>query len=255
MVDPFESSRRKLGRAKEHISDLERKINSFVESRPYARVAEVDPRQPNCVVFKLKLTRDLPDELALITSDAIDNLRAVLDHACYTVAISSGNATAKEAYFPFAGTVERFENALRGRCKDIPQDIYPLLRGFKPYKGGNDLLYTLNTICVTGKHKMLISVGHTVIRDRTRFNAATGYMRMPQSTWDGANNEIVIAAVGIGTQFEYDVDFQFFVTFNEVEGIDGQEVLRVLNALASEVERVLLALEAETRRLFPDAFN
>jgi hypothetical protein len=32
------------------------------------------------------------------------------------------------------------------------------LRRFKPYKGGNDLLWALNGICNVNKHRMLVPV-------------------------------------------------------------------------------------------------
>jgi len=42
---------------------------------------------------------------------------------------------------------------------------------------------------------------------------------------------------------------QFLVAFSEIPGYDGEQAFRVLDAFADEVERVLLAIEAESRRL------
>jgi hypothetical protein len=244
----FDSSRSKLAWAKKHIADLEREINAFAAEQPYARIHEPHPERTDCVVVKIKLTKQLPVNFALIASDAAVNLRSVLDHACYAVAVASGNIAPKYAQFPFAGTAERFEDNLRG-SKDLPEQIRPIFRSFQPYKGGNGLLYALNQISNTNKHVTLVALGAAVIRQSGKFHAV-GYMSVPTNpVWDNAKNEIIVATIGHGTKFDYDVNFAFFVTFNEVEGISGQEAVRVLNALASEVERVLMAIEAESRRI------
>lgn len=89
-ADLFESSTRKLMRAKEHILDLELKIFNYVELSPYACVVDPDPHVPEHQVHKLRLTQPLPDELPTIIGDAANNLREALDNAGYAVAIASG---------------------------------------------------------------------------------------------------------------------------------------------------------------------
>ena len=141
MSDPFESARRKLARGKEHIKDLEGELDTFFRSDPYGPIVEPHPELPGHIVKKIKLTKQLPETLADLVGDAAFNLRACLDHACYGTAIAGGCAAPKEAYFPFAGSSERFESNMKGRCKDISEQVYPFFRALQPYKGGNDLLW------------------------------------------------------------------------------------------------------------------
>ncbi len=60
---------------------------------------------------------------------------------------------------------------------------------------------------------------------------------------------MVFARVGIGSQLDYDLNFSFFVAFGEVESVRDQPAIPVLNAAASEVERIILAIETESRRI------
>jgi hypothetical protein len=45
MADPFESSKRKIARANEHIADLEAKIDQFFKVNPYTRIVQADPER------------------------------------------------------------------------------------------------------------------------------------------------------------------------------------------------------------------
>jgi hypothetical protein len=81
------------------------------------------------------------------------------------------------AYFPFAKDAG-LENAIKGRSKDVPQEIYPLLRSFEPYQGGNEILGGLNMRCNADKHKMLTPVGTGIVRPGTSIRGR-GFFSIP----------------------------------------------------------------------------
>jgi hypothetical protein len=248
MADPFESSRRKIARAEEHLADLKRKISDLGSDSPYERVMEPDPDNPNHEIHKLKLTKVLPPSLAEITGDIVQNLRNALDNAGYAIAVAFGSVDPKFTAFPFAGSVGQMANAL-GRAKDIPPQIHPLFCGFQPYPGGDDLLWALNEICITDKHKMLIPMDAGIVRAGVDVRGL-GHFSMPdRHVWDRAKNEMVLLTFDPTVDFNYNFDFGIFVAFNEIKVVGGQPVLAVLNALGSKVESILLAIEAESRRL------
>ena len=181
MADPFDSSRRKIARAKEHLANLEGKVKEFVLSDPYARVVEPHPDKPEYFIHKIKLTKPLPSSFADIAGEMAQALRNALDNAGYAVAIASGCINPKFTAFPFAGSVAQMANTL-GRSKDIPQQIQSLFCGFQPYPGGDDLLWALNEICVTDKHKMLVPIGTAILRYGANVHG-TGFMSMPDRTF------------------------------------------------------------------------
>ena len=67
--------------------------------------------------------------------------------------------------------------------------------------------------------------------------------------WDTEKNEIVIARKTPDTKLEYNAQIAFHVSFGKVEAVAGKPVIGFLNAAAGEVERIVMALEAESRRI------
>ena len=248
MNDIFHSSKLRLSRAKDHIIDLEKSIRAFLDTKPYARVIEPDSDGIN-QLHKIKFTKSLPDEFAIITADAVDNLRSALDHAWHAIAVaSSAIKPTGEAYFPFADNAAKFKKRLIG-CKKFPQDILALLRRFQPHKGGDDLLWALNRICAANKHRMLAPIGIAVGGMHIRYMTFSGPGSIPMPRWDRAKQEIIYAIVGPNGKIEYNIDITFDVAFDKVEAVGGQPAIAILNALASKVEDILKALEGAARKL------
>jgi len=54
--------------------------------------------------------------------------------------------------------------------------------------------------------------------------------------------------------FQFQHNITVFVSFDKISVVLGQEAIGVLDKMASIVEGVLLAIEAETRRLFSERF-
>jgi hypothetical protein len=79
----------------------------------------------------------------------------------------------------------------------------------------------------------------------------TGFFSTPEAlTWDRTKNEIILFTTGPETEnIEYDFDVHIFVTFDNIEIVLGKPAVGVLYAFAGEVESILMALEAECRRL------
>src|SRR6266436_429511 len=114
MAGPFESSKRKLARAKEHIANLEREIDLFLQSNPYKRAFEPNPERFGEFTCKIKLTQPLPPLLDEIVGDAVTNLRAPLDHIMFAFALAGGVNDPRNAYCPFSGSAANFESNMKG---------------------------------------------------------------------------------------------------------------------------------------------
>lgn len=76
--DPFESAKRKLVRAKQHIYNFESCFRTFLDGKPYEQITEPDIDCPENIVHKLRLIKPVPETLDLIASDIVNNLRTVL---------------------------------------------------------------------------------------------------------------------------------------------------------------------------------
>jgi hypothetical protein len=250
MPDPFDSAKRKLAWGRKRITELERETEEFFKETPCEAFAEPHPDIPEYTVHKIRLARRLPEDIPMIAGDAVDNLRAALDHAVYATAFASGRAKIANAFFPFAGSAARFESQLKGRCADVPIEIWPCLRAFKPYKGGNNLLVALNQACNSNKHALIVGFAMIVDNVSAKMRATGGFVSIPTvHIWNRAKNEMELFTEGPGVQRNGEFDFRSLVALSEVPGCDSEQAFRVLDAFSVEVERVINALEAESRRL------
>ena len=250
MTDPFYSPKRRIARAKRDLAKLGKRISKFFKKQPYARVVEPDPDSAH-QLHKIKLTKSLPEGFTELAYDIIDGLRSALDQTVYPIAVACNTARPDRVQFPIADTTADFENILNGQCKGLPADILTLLRAFQPYKGGNDVVWALNRIRRQGYHRLLVPVGMASGTTRIHYMhiQASGGEELPPPRWDSEKNEIVFLRANIDTKVDYNLQFTFSISFGEVEGVSGQPVLGFLNAATGEVERIVLAIEAEARRI------
>ena len=140
MSDPFESSRRKIAWAKKNLANLNRRIDKFFQQKNlYTVFSEPDPHNSQHLTTKMRLIKKFPEGLSELTGNTVGDLRSALDHGLFGIA-AIGKPTTKRlnAQFPFSSDTAHFENNLRGRCKDVPVELWSLLHSYQPYKGGRE---------------------------------------------------------------------------------------------------------------------
>jgi hypothetical protein len=248
--DPFDSPRAVLQRARDHIDDLEARIKAFFDRKPYARVIDFD-REASQQVHKIRLTAKIPGNLAVITKDVLSNLRDALDHAVYASAVMLGNKSPQKTGFPFAYDAAGVHNKLNKELIDVPSAIRSLLEALRPHKGGDETLWGLNAVRNTKTHKMLVPLGAASISGSTEVitGQVIGPTRMGYHRWDASKNEVEYMRLGPGSEVYYKFTASFDVLFGNVEVFGGRQATSTLRVVANEVERILGAIEAETRRV------
>lgn len=251
MADPFDSPWQVLNRARHHINDLDTRIKAFFDRQPYTNVIEHDSDTRENV-YKIRLTAKIPGSLAAVAKDAFSNLRDCLDHTVYASAASvhpeRGNG---RTAFPFAYDAAGVHDKLNRELTDVPPDIRSLLEGFRPYKGGNEVLWSLNQTRNTKTHRMLVPLGAASIGNSINFTNAVinGSAKIGYNRWDPEKNEVEFLRMGAGSQFQCEANVSFEVLLGDVEGLGGKPAVATLNALSREVEGILMAIEAETARI------
>ncbi|MFN2576476.1 MAG: hypothetical protein ABR607_02170 [Pyrinomonadaceae bacterium] len=254
MIDPFETSKECIAWAKDHITETERELRNFTKDRDaYAVIVDRDS-DATYRLLKLVLRKPMPRALNGHVADTANNLRAALDKSICAVASLCGLPT-HTTYFPIAKTETEFDNALNGRCGKLPQDIRNLVRGFEPYKGGNDALWALNKLTGANKHGILkpialANLNFQLSGEHTGLPAQ--FPRTPK--WDSAKQEMVLARVPKTStvpdaKFTINFEYEFLIAFNEIELIDGEPVMPALCHFFSVVESIVMAIEAESKRI------
>lgn len=140
-IDHFERARRRLARAEAHIHYLKLSVRAFLARKPYCQVIHPHPDGIH-EIHKLKARRKaLPSSFADLSTDALESLRAALDHAMYTIARVSPALTPKQLsiiYFPICATANDLPSRILDCCPGFPQPIVAFLMALKPYQGGCD---------------------------------------------------------------------------------------------------------------------
>ena len=251
MIDYFESPKLKLARAKKYVDDLERERDRFVDEHPWSHVVEAN-LDGSRKEYKIKFTRDFPDAFGDFTSNALQNLRSALDHAANASARAAGVSDPRSAYFPFGNDPKGLEDGIKGRCKDVLPDIVTVIRRFKPYRTGNPnpILWAINNTANVDKHAIVHPMAGCV--DSVKLSGPDATCRpllIHPPRWDGAKNEIIYAVSTPDFNPNYNVDIKIDIAFGEIGVVDGHPAAGLLKAMIHEVQNVLVAIEAETRKL------
>jgi hypothetical protein len=186
--------------------------------------------------------------------DAAANLRAVLDQTGYATAVLGGKNRPKNSLFPIADDEPGLKVLIgRKRSKDLPPEILDLFCGFKPYKGGNDAIWALNKLANSKKHVSLVPVqlgaawagGKMTLRDPGEPRTARVALE-----WDRDKNELAMVRGPLDLEIRLNATLAFSILFDPAhEVIGGQHPVAALRTMAREVERILMATEAECRRI------
>lgn len=247
MTDIFHSSKYSIEHAKRRLAELEAELLAWFKSDPYTRVIDksADGTQQ---VHKLKLAKPMPASLSGIVFDTANSLRSSLDQAGYSIARAI-KKSGSNAHFPFGGTLADAQSAMNRRSKELPKEIFDLMISFKPYKGGDNLLWSLNELCNSHKHEIIVPVASHTGGIQLTGTAALGLRIRYPMVWDRAKNEMEILYAPWGAEFNFDFKFEQFITATDIEFMDGLPIDGVLNTLISKVDGILMAIEAESRRI------
>lgn len=247
--DPLDSPRYLLARARELAAEFRVEKWRFFDSNPFSAFTETDSRTDEEVV-KCRLDRRLPFRVNGVVFDAVVNLRNALDHCGFAFAkVPSGRAP--RTAFPFCDNPNELPGRnINGRSKDIPKEIFSAMVAFKPYKGGDDLLWCLNKIANGHKHHLVRPVAMMAggVQYIIRPEQVAGQITFKFPTWDSRKNEIELYRSGPGSSHKNaDVTIAHDIVFGKVPVVEGKNVSAVLDAFISKVESVIGAVAAEAR--------
>lgn len=149
----------KVGRANKHIADLNTALRAFGATNPYRVGGKRDAQSRKPVYYMAKVDA-VPPEISMILGDAVQNLRASLDHLAqqlYLVGSDGAEYRSMTGFF-IASKASEYERLVGAKLEGMRQDAVNALRALEPYKGGkgNDfwVLHSLNNI---EKHRAIVA--------------------------------------------------------------------------------------------------
>jgi len=264
----FTGAERKIDRAREHVNALDKAINRFLETEPYAAERRLKARDRIHEYVLVRYTEP-PDCLGLLVGDAVHNLRSALDHVAFELALKGAQAIghtmtseqARRIQYPVVDCSTDFKSQLNRGCLRYVESVpKAFIERHQPYNLNPEhpertVLACLASLDNTDKHRTVVTTSHTV-----RFQP--DYSGLPEGVPPPRLTLPRNATWGLGavvarftfTQPEPEVDMQFLPKFSIA--IDGawpptRRADEVLDFYAGWIELFVLGQIREWARLNP----
>ena len=237
------SAQRKFLRGVDQVMALCGEAVAFQNDNAYVFREEVETRSPEHRIHRVYASerKPIPDDWTLRAGEAVQNIRASLDHVVYAVSGRRGCA------FPICTKPDDFREASAKRLKGIPTAMQATIERAQPYRTApsapsRDPLEQLRTLSNIDKHRTLTTVAAAVQHEAVGINEgikltwqeyATGKLLTSDETHVSTfvvRAEREILSVDVQPQFTYEV---------RIEG----RPLNVLVGVARHVYRVLIECE------------
>jgi len=155
-VAAVDQIRLKIERADKHIHEIEAALLAFKKSDPY-KIGTKEDSQTRQLVYYITKAEAVPEPIAAIAGDALQNLRTALDYVAWQICPASerGPHTA----FPISDDAAKYEAEKTRKVKGMLKAAIDAIDATKPYKGGNDTLWRLHRLNNIDKHRLLLTVG------------------------------------------------------------------------------------------------
>ena len=155
--------RAKIARANQHIRDLYAEIQRFRQTEPCEVRHDSNHETGQRTTYLTRLD-PFPDQIVLITGDALHNLRSALDHlAAQLVCVAEkrdrlDGESARDIAFPIGWNSEAYVAARRRQMSRALPAAQSHIDGIEPYRGGKgEILWRLHQLDIADKHRLLLS--------------------------------------------------------------------------------------------------
>jgi hypothetical protein len=235
----------KLERAYEHLADLNIRMQYFETPHPYQIRKQHYPKA-KVTRYRFHARKTVPPEWSLIVGDCIQNARATLDFVTEQLVRANGGTPDKDTRFPISAS----ENAwlkgafglpvLQRKGHAVSDPAVTVLRGLKPYKGGNDAFYALHRLSIQDKHHLLIPA-YTASTDTFLVNQQNGQF-IP--LWSRGQVRLLKEGTLLFERpdnLDMDPQFHIVVALGDAP-VAGKEMLPLLGELLDQTQGALQAL-------------
>jgi hypothetical protein len=217
---------------------------------------------PKTEMMELKVRfSPVPHRIRGLANNIIKDLRDALDQATFAATLHiTGSARKRSAHFPFGSSPDDLDTAItRNQCKDIPRELYSILKGFEPYptgdgySGGNNFLRLLGKISGPHKHRITlapaVNMAKSEIRDFELYSGKGGIVIFPDAGLT-KNNETVILSLGRESKAKLNVTVAAYVAFSDTK-MKGIEVGTFLRECCATVGYIVQEIQTQALKFTP----
>lgn len=208
----------------------------------------------------------IPADFALITGDAIHNIRSTLDHLAHALVVVCEKSPGpfQHVYFPIAIDSDKYKTA-KTRIERAREDPKNAIDGIEPYGGGaGEILWHLHALDIIDKHQLMI----TTVSTNLRYSSPPIQAAMIKNLFLGmgsdelgpsqdahaflveskdvifplkAGNKLCTRAKAEVSEHMY---FPFEIAFGEPQFVAGKSVIETLHRMADFVRYVIRDFDA-----------
>jgi len=165
-VAPKASHRVKFDRAKEHLNELNARLNVWRKEDANALFAEIDPTNANYQIVYFNNAEIPLERFSPLIGDAAQNFRASLDHLVFDLGLSYSGTLKKQertdSKFPIVLSKEQFTTAKGKALSAVSPEACAVIEGLQPYNTDHpvigsrgDYLWQLHKLAIADKHHSL----------------------------------------------------------------------------------------------------
>jgi hypothetical protein len=151
---PLAAARLKIGRAEEHIHELEGEVRAYFDTHPQEFLGS---RQGENQLVAAHVGAVPPPRLSAIVGDCLSNLRASLDLTFWTLALETGpkDPDRERIFFPIFSNELKFQAALPGFARYVSAEAADVIERVQPFRTRNAALAVLRTLSNKDRHGFL----------------------------------------------------------------------------------------------------
>jgi hypothetical protein len=242
MTNTFRLIQAKVTRAKQHIQDLQFALSAFNDTKPYVVSIKENLEAGKRICYVAKAD-PVPDSIATIAADVIQNLRSPLDQIAYQLVLDARGGAEPDwfVYYPICGNATDYPSLRNRFIKGVRQEVVDAIDATEPYKcGKGHAIWQLNALNKPDKHKLLVGAGSFSSGVEITQTFSILLKNMP-----GFEN-ISLPAVFLTPadklldhEVAEDRRFTFDVSFNEPSVIECEPALKTLQDMTNLVDGII----------------
>lgn len=258
----LEDARHKLARAKKHIYDVQAALERTPPGERYAESTDVDFESVTQSQYIHPIWDDNLTEANCAAGDAVHNLRSALDSLAFALSMKFVPALSdrerKKVAFPIKRSKDAFVQSESEITQRLGTGVYAALVKWKPYDGGNILLWGISYFDNIDKHRQLLSFGHVVSQKfpgsvlgsgaplgSVALNSPPSVKREP---WQPYDKEIKMATAPLAEGWSPPTREQkryVDLTCGDNEALAAYPVVELLTKMSDLTEQILVEFEQE----------
>lgn len=245
-INLLTSARLKIENADSHIKDLAAQISTFFQTDPKPFRSYVD-EEDSRKVFKIQALIGPPGLIYSRIGDTLSNTRSALDHLAGALAVKNGH-TSGRVNFPIVEDQKKFEALEEDSKRKFGADAWHVICDLRPYRGGNNLLWSLNKLRNMDIHETVVPIASAVAGAEWVANVLLvepGQVDTARSPVRFDENRVarIWRVPASATIINSETRFSLDIAFTKVEPVEGQPVVAVLQQFLDLTRRTVALFE------------